>query len=90
MHVGQQVEFDVALVDGQEPQARLCGYRDYGGRDHALERVGVSSSNRFKAVALGEVTLCGVPAQAVARCLRLHCVDGPVDDYRSMVVVTIR
>src|SRR3954451_199041 len=90
MRVGQQVEFDIALVDGQEPQARVCGYRDYGGRDHALERVGGSSSNRFKAVGLGEVTLCGAPAQAVERCLRVHCIEGPLEASRSMVVVTIR
>jgi hypothetical protein len=89
LRVGQVVQFDVAAVQGQRPEVRICGYVDKGAGASALRQLGGESSTRFRAAATGTVDLCGVPRQAVDKCRRLGCIEGPIDDYRPMATIRI-
>jgi hypothetical protein len=86
MTIGQTVDFDVVPVAGERPEARLCGTT---ARTNVLQPVGAVSALRFKAVHVGRETLCGVPAQAVARCKRVKCAEGALDDQRTMVDIRV-
>jgi len=96
--LGTTITLDVEPIDGQTPEVRVCGI--YGatgpltptrdpmpGADAVLKPVG-SRPATYRAVSVGKVRLCGVPAQAVAKC-RPHPCHDLVGDEKPMITVTV-
>ena len=96
--LGTTITFEVEPIDGQVPEVRVCGV--YGtnaelspshdpmpSSDAVLTRIEGRPST-FKSVSVGKVGLCGVPAQALAKC-RPHPCHDLMGEQKPMITVTV-
>ena len=97
--LGTTITFDVKPVDGQVPEVHVCAVYGSNGQmspshdpmpstDAVLTPIKGRRST-YRTVSVGKVGLCGVPAQAIAKC-RPHPCHDLVGEEKPMITVTVR